>query len=47
MTSIIKRTLDMIQAPIKRRQAIRIEKQKNLISYLVNKTRLIFCLMQD
>lgn len=30
MTSIIKRTLDMIQAPIKRRQAIRIEKQKEL-----------------
>ena len=32
MTSIIKRTLDMIQAPIKRRQAIRIEKQKELES---------------
>lgn len=30
MTSIIKRTLDMIQAPIKRRQAICIEKQKEL-----------------
>lgn len=30
MTSIIKRTLYMIQAPIKRRQAIRIEKQKEL-----------------
>ena len=30
MTSIIKRTLDMIQAPIKRRQAIRIEKQEEL-----------------
>jgi len=30
VTSIIKRTLDMIQAPIKRRQAIRIEKQKEL-----------------
>ncbi|TWO86742.1 DUF87 domain-containing protein [TM7 phylum sp. oral taxon 346] len=30
MTSIIKRTLDMIQAPIKRRQAKRIEKQKEL-----------------